>query len=46
VVRLPTHLAAVSATEVRARLSRGEPIDELVPPEIRPSVADWGRHLP
>jgi len=46
VVRLPTHVAAVSATEVRARLSRGEPIDELVPPEIRPSVADWGRHLP
>jgi nicotinic acid mononucleotide adenylyltransferase len=45
VVGLPTHLAAVSATEVRARLSRGEPIDELVPPEIRPSVADWGRHL-
>ena len=45
VVRLPMDLAAVSATEVRARLSRGEPIDELVPPEIRPSVADWGRHL-
>jgi nicotinic acid mononucleotide adenylyltransferase len=45
VVRLPTHVAAVSATEVRARLSRGEPIDELVPSEIRPLVAGWARHL-
>ena len=45
VVRLPADLAAVSATEVRARLARGEPFGELVPPEIRPSLADWARRL-
>jgi nicotinamide-nucleotide adenylyltransferase len=42
VVRFPMDLAAVSATEVRARLCRGEPIDELVPPEIRSLLAAWG----
>jgi nicotinamide-nucleotide adenylyltransferase len=44
-VRLPPDLAAVSATEVRARLARGESIAELVPPEIRPSLTAWGRGL-
>ncbi len=33
-VGLPPDLAGVSATEVRARLSRGESIAEMVPPEI------------
>jgi nicotinamide-nucleotide adenylyltransferase len=41
-VRLPARLAGLSATEVRARLSRGEPIAELVPPEIlAPLAACW-----
>jgi nicotinic acid mononucleotide adenylyltransferase len=42
-VRLEADVAAVSATEVRARLSRGEPIAELVPPEIQPSLEAWAR---
>jgi nicotinamide-nucleotide adenylyltransferase len=46
VVRLPMDLAAVSATEVRHRLSRGEPVAELVPSEILPSLSAWGQHLP
>lgn len=37
-VRLPTDVAAVSATQVRAKLSRGEPIARFVPPEIRASL--------
>ncbi len=41
-VRLPTDVTGVSATEVRARLSRGEPIAEMVPPEIlAPLEACW-----
>lgn len=41
-VRLPANLAGVSATEVRARLSRGESIAEMVPPEIlAPLVVCW-----
>ncbi len=44
-VQLPTDLAAVSATEVRARLSRGESIAELVPPEVRPPLTAWGRRF-
>lgn len=41
-VRLPARLAGLSATEIRARLSRGEPIAELVPPEIlAPLEACW-----
>ncbi len=36
VIQLPAEIAAVSATEVRARLARGEPITGLVPPEIPP----------
>jgi len=40
-IRLPTDLAAVSATEVRGRLARGAPINELVPPEIRSSLEAW-----
>lgn len=45
VVRLPMDLAAVSATEVRDRLSRGDPVAELVPPEILPWLATWAQHL-
>ncbi len=33
-IHLPPDIAAISATEVRARLSRGEPVGDLVPPEI------------
>ena len=44
-VRLPADLAAVSATEVRARLARGEPIAALVPPEIRPSLTARARRV-
>lgn len=33
---LPTALAAVSSSEVRQRLARGEPVADLVPPEILP----------
>jgi nicotinic acid mononucleotide adenylyltransferase len=36
IVKLPGDLAAVSATEVRRRLARGEPVADLVPPEILP----------
>lgn len=35
VIQLPADVAAVSATEVRARLARGEPVSGLVPPEIQ-----------
>lgn len=45
VMRLPTDLAMVSATEVRRRLSRGEPVVELVPPEIQRPLDAWGRRL-
>jgi nicotinamide-nucleotide adenylyltransferase len=38
VIQLPPQIAAVSATQVRARLSRGEPVAELVPPEILPML--------
>jgi nicotinic acid mononucleotide adenylyltransferase len=44
-IRLPAHLAAVAATDVRARLTRGEPIAELVPPEILASLEHWWRDL-
>ena len=44
-LRLPPDLAAVSATEVRARLARGEPIGGLVPPEIVPPLTAWGRRV-
>jgi nicotinic acid mononucleotide adenylyltransferase len=36
VIQLPPEIAAVSATQVRARLARGEPVTGLVPPEILP----------
>lgn len=35
-MQLPPEIAAMSATEVRARLVRGKPITGLVPPEIEP----------
>ena len=34
VIHLPPEIAAISATQVRARLARGEPVANLVPPEI------------
>jgi len=40
-IRLPANIAAVSATEVRTRLARGEPIAGLVPPEIRAQLEAW-----
>jgi nicotinic acid mononucleotide adenylyltransferase len=36
VIQLPPEIAAMSATEVRARLARGEPVTGLIPPEIQP----------
>ena len=44
VVRLPEDLAAVSATQVRARLARGEPVAHLVPPETHPLVLSSSRN--
>ena len=35
VIQLPPEIAAISATLVRARLARGEPISDLVPLEIQ-----------
>jgi nicotinic acid mononucleotide adenylyltransferase len=35
-IQLPPDIAAISATEVRARLARGESVSGLVPPEILP----------
>jgi nicotinic acid mononucleotide adenylyltransferase len=35
-IRLPPEIATMSATEVRDRLERGEPVTDLVPPEIQP----------
>ncbi|HSD49764.1 MAG TPA: hypothetical protein VLG48_00020 [Candidatus Methylomirabilis sp.] len=47
VVQLPPEIAAVSATQVRACLSRGEPITRLVPAEIEALLSErdtgkWG----
>jgi nicotinamide-nucleotide adenylyltransferase len=36
VLQLPDDVAAVSATDIRARLARGEPVADLVPPEVLP----------
>ena len=35
-IQIPPEIAAMSATEVRARLARREPVTDLVPPEIQP----------
>lgn len=35
VIQLPGDIAAISATQVRTRLARGEPVTGLVPPEIQ-----------
>lgn len=35
-IRLPDEIAAISATAVRTRLARGEPMTDLVPPEVVP----------
>jgi nicotinamide-nucleotide adenylyltransferase len=42
-VRLPDSLATVSATDVRARLAKGEPIAGLVPSEISAMLETWWR---
>ena len=34
--------ADVSSTEVRARLERGEPVDDLVPPAVASRVVERG----
>ncbi|MBI4841952.1 MAG: nicotinate-nicotinamide nucleotide adenylyltransferase [candidate division NC10 bacterium] len=34
VIQLPPEIAVISATDIRARLARGEPVTGLVPPEI------------
>jgi nicotinamide-nucleotide adenylyltransferase len=38
-IRLPADIAAISATDIRARLARGEPATGLVPPEILPLLS-------
>ena len=44
VMQFPPDLASVSATEVRTKLTRGEPIDDLVPAELQGHVEDgWKR---
>jgi nicotinamide-nucleotide adenylyltransferase len=42
VIQLPPRIAAVSATQIRARLSRGEPVADLVPPEIHTLLLESG----
>jgi nicotinamide-nucleotide adenylyltransferase len=44
-IRLPPDMAAVSATEVRARLARGDSVQDLVPPEVQPALAAWSQSL-
>ncbi len=39
-VRLPDEVASVSASEVRARIARGERVTRLVPPEIVPLLPE------
>lgn len=41
-ISLPPEVAAMSATAVRERLLRGEPVDGLVPPETLELLAGWG----
>lgn len=38
-IQLPAEIAAMSATQVRTRLARGEPVADLVPPEIHPLLS-------
>ena len=42
VIHLPPEIAAISATQVRARLARGEPVANLVPPEIHSLLLESG----
>lgn len=42
VIQLPPEIATVSATQVRARLSRGEAVADLIPPEIHTLLLDSG----
>jgi nicotinic acid mononucleotide adenylyltransferase len=44
VMQFPPDLAVVSATEVRTRLTRGEPINDLIPVELQGHLEDaWKR---
>lgn len=43
---LPLPLMAISATEIRARVARHEPIDALVPPEVARYIAQHRLYLP
>jgi nicotinic acid mononucleotide adenylyltransferase len=42
-VQFPPGLAALSASLVRARLARGEPITDLVPPELGEPLEAWAK---
>ncbi len=42
VIQLPLEIAAISATQVRTRLARGEPVATLVPPEIHSHLLEGG----
>lgn len=39
-IQLPPEIAAISATQVRSRLARGESVTGLVPPEILPLLVE------
>ncbi|HXF69585.1 MAG TPA: nicotinate-nicotinamide nucleotide adenylyltransferase [Thermoflexus sp.] len=45
-LHLPPALAEVSSSEIRRRLTHGEPIADLVPPEILPGLARWKKESP
>ncbi len=40
VIQLPPEIAAISATQIRSRLARGESVTDLVPPEIGPQLVE------
>lgn len=40
VIQLPPEIAAISATQIRSRLARGDSVTDLVPPEIGPQLAE------
>jgi nicotinate-nucleotide adenylyltransferase len=42
VLSFELHSPPVSSTDVRERLARGEPVDELVPPPVAAAIAELG----
>ncbi len=40
VIQLPPEIAAISATQIRSHLARGESVTDLVPPEIGPQLVE------